>query len=71
VHALVVVPTYNEAENLPDLLTGVRAALPGVDVLVVDDGSPDGTGALAEARAARAARLHVLPRPPKAGLGAA
>jgi dolichol-phosphate mannosyltransferase len=68
---LVVVPTYNESANLPGLLGRLAAAVPAADVLVVDDASPDGTGALAEERAASDPRVHVLHRPGKAGLGAA
>ena len=68
---LVVVPTYDERENLEGVLARVRAAVPAADVLVVDDGSPDGTGELADALAAASPRVHVLHRPGKAGLGAA
>jgi dolichol-phosphate mannosyltransferase len=68
---LVVVPTYNERENLEPLLTRLHAAVPGADVLVVDDASPDGTGELADALAAADPRVRVLHRPGKAGLGAA
>ena len=59
---LVVVPTYNEAETIVALLEAVRAAAPSVDVLVVDDGSPDGTGKLAEDAGARLGRIEVLHR---------
>jgi len=69
--AWIVVPTYNEAANLEPLLHGVRAAAPEARVLVVDDASPDGTGALADAIAARDERVEVLHRPGKAGLGVA
>lgn len=69
--ALVVVPTYNEAENIEVLLDGVLAADHRVDVLVVDDGSPDGTADLVAARAEREPRLQLLRRPGKSGLGAA
>jgi len=68
---LVVVPTYNELENLPRLLDRLHAAVPAADVLVVDDASPDGTGALADERAAADGRVHVLHRSGKQGLGAA
>ena len=68
---VLVVPTYNEVENLEPLLARVRAAQPQVDVLVVDDGSPDGTGELADALAARDTHVHVLHRSRKEGLGAA
>lgn len=68
---LVVVPTYEEVANIDELLDRVHAAAPDVDVLVVDDNSPDGTGDLVEARAGGAPWLHLLRRPGKAGLGAA
>jgi dolichol-phosphate mannosyltransferase len=68
---LVVIPTYNEAENLEPLLGRLRAAVPEADVLVVDDGSPDGTGAIADRLAAADASVRVLHRTEKAGLGAA
>ncbi len=68
---LVVVPTYQEAESLPLLLDGLAAHAPDVDVLVVDDGSPDGTGTIADAAAAADPRIHVLHRAAKAGLGGA
>jgi dolichol-phosphate mannosyltransferase len=67
----VVIPTYNEAETITALLEAVRGAAPGVDVLVVDDGSPDGTGKLAEDVGARLGNIEVLHRPAKAGLGTA
>ena len=68
---LVCIPTYNEAESLPGVLTGVRRHTPDVDVLVIDDGSPDGTGVLADEFAERDGHVHVLHRPGKGGLGAA
>ncbi|MDQ0381721.1 polyprenol monophosphomannose synthase [Amycolatopsis thermophila] len=68
---LVVVPTYNERENLPLILDRLHRALPEVHALVVDDGSPDGTGELADKIAAGDSRVHVLHRTEKAGLGAA
>ena len=68
---LVIVPTYQERENLVGLLRRLHAAAPKVDALVVDDSSPDGTGELADALAAADPRVHVLHRPVKAGLGAA
>ncbi len=68
---LVVLPTYNEAENVLVVAEGLFAAAPSVEVLVVDDGSPDGTGDVV-ARAARdEPRLHLLRRPGKLGLGSA
>ncbi len=68
---LVVVPTYNERENIPPLLARVRQAVPAAHVLVADDASPDGTGQVAEHLAADDEHLHVLHRPGKQGLGAA
>ncbi|MGQ0575835.1 MAG: polyprenol monophosphomannose synthase [Pseudonocardia sp.] len=68
---LVVIPTYDERENLEPLLTRLHAAVPYAEVLVVDDASPDGTGALADELAARDGRIRVLHRSGKAGLGAA
>lgn len=69
--ALVVVPTYDERENLARLVQAVLAQDPDVHVLVIDDGSPDGTGELADELAAREPRLQVLHRPEKRGLGSA
>ena len=68
---LVVIPTYNERENLGPILDRLHKVLPDVHVLVVDDGSPDGTGELADERAAANDHVHVLHRTEKAGLGAA
>ncbi|MCU1431103.1 MAG: dolichol-phosphate mannosyltransferase [Actinotalea sp.] len=68
---LVVVPTYNERQNLEGLVRRIRAAVPRVEVLVVDDGSPDGTGDLADAIAARDPQVSVLHRTSKQGLGSA
>ncbi|MDF1705104.1 MAG: polyprenol monophosphomannose synthase [Aeromicrobium sp.] len=68
---LVVVPTYDEAESLPRLLDGLAVHAPTVDVLVVDDASPDGTGIIADRLARRDERVHVLHRPGKLGLGVA
>jgi dolichol-phosphate mannosyltransferase len=68
---LVVVPTYDERENLRPLLSRLHATVPTADVLVVDDGSPDGTGELADELAAADPRIRVLHRDEKAGLGAA
>ena len=71
-HTLVVIPTFNERENLPLILGRLDEARPDVHVLVVDDESPDGTGALAdELAAAQPDRVHVLHRTVKDGLGAA
>jgi dolichol-phosphate mannosyltransferase len=69
--ALVVIPTYNEVENLAALALQVLAQDPRLEILVVDDDSPDGTGRLAEAVAAKEARVHVLHREGKLGLGTA
>jgi dolichol-phosphate mannosyltransferase len=72
--ALVVIPTYNEIDSLEPIATGVLGAYGGdhtVELLVVDDGSPDGTGALAERLAADDGRVHVMHRTAKAGLGKA
>jgi dolichol-phosphate mannosyltransferase len=68
---LVVVPTYDERGSLPRMLAGLAALPVAVDVLVVDDGSPDGTGDVADAIAADDPSVHVLHRPRKAGLGPA
>jgi dolichol-phosphate mannosyltransferase len=68
---LVVIPTYNERENIAHVIDRLRDAQPDVAVLVVDDGSPDGTGAIADRIAADDERVHVLHRTEKAGLGAA
>ncbi len=68
---LVVIPTYNEAENIQDLLKAVFQHAPGVEVLVVDDNSPDGTARLVEAFGRQDPRVHLLQRPGKQGLGSA
>ena len=68
---LVIVPTYNEVENVAMVLARLHAAVPAADALVVDDGSPDGTGELAERLAVVDGRVHVLRRPGKGGLGPA
>ncbi|GAA0222793.1 polyprenol monophosphomannose synthase [Saccharothrix mutabilis subsp. mutabilis] len=68
---LVVIPTYNERDNIGKIVKRLHAALPKVHTLVVDDGSPDGTGQLADEMAAADDRVHVLHRTQKAGLGAA
>jgi len=69
--ALVVIPTYNEAPNLAGLLPQVLAQDPRIDVLVVDDNSEDGTGRIADELARSDARIHVLHREGKLGLGTA
>jgi dolichol-phosphate mannosyltransferase len=70
-HTLVVVPTFNERENLPPLAQRLLALPTPVDLLVVDDNSPDGTGKLADELAARHPSVHVLHRLEKNGLGRA
>jgi dolichol-phosphate mannosyltransferase len=68
---LVVIPTYNEADNVRVIVERVRASVPDVEVLIADDNSPDGTGAIADELAAADPAVHVLHRPGKQGLGAA
>lgn len=68
---LAVVPTYNEAATIDRLVDAVRATVPEVDLLIVDDDSPDGTGAIADRRAAADPQVHVLHRRSKDGLGGA
>lgn len=67
----VVLPTYNEADNLPGIATAILDELPDATLLVVDDGSPDGTGHLADELAAANDRVRVRHRPAKQGLGRA
>ncbi len=67
----VILPTYNEAENLPGIASAILAELPAATLLVVDDGSPDGTGRLADELAAANERVRVRHRPSKQGLGRA
>ncbi|MGH7528790.1 MAG: polyprenol monophosphomannose synthase [Gemmatimonadales bacterium] len=69
--ALVVIPTYNEAGNLPQIVPQILAQDPRLDVLVVDDNSPDGTGRIADELVAAHPRVHVLHREGKLGLGTA
>jgi dolichol-phosphate mannosyltransferase len=69
--ALVCLPTYDERDNLEPITHAILAATPEVDVLVIDDSSPDGTGELADRLAAAEPRLHVLHRAAKQGLGKA
>jgi dolichol-phosphate mannosyltransferase len=71
VRTLVIIPTYDEREALPTTLGALREAVPDVDVLVVDDASPDGTGVWAEQRSRSDDRVHVLHRTGKEGLGRA
>ena len=68
---LVIIPTYNERENIEPIIGRLHASVPTADVLVVDDGSPDGTGKIADELAGADERVHVLHRAAKAGLGAA
>ena len=67
----VILPTYNEAENLERMVSAILASVPAATVLVVDDGSPDGTGDLADRLAAADPRVRVRHRAQKQGLGRA
>jgi dolichol-phosphate mannosyltransferase len=69
--ALVVIPTYNEKDNLGEIVPRILAVDPRFEVLVVDDNSPDGTGEIADELAARIPRVHVIHRSGKLGLGSA
>jgi dolichol-phosphate mannosyltransferase len=71
VRTIVVLPTYNERENVGALLAAVRSTLPAADVLVVDDNSPDGTASIVEETAAELGQIKLLRRPGKHGLGSA
>ncbi|HSS68330.1 MAG TPA: polyprenol monophosphomannose synthase [Nocardioidaceae bacterium] len=68
---VVVIPTYNEAANIELIVDRVRASVPAFDVLIVDDGSPDGTGDIADGLSSADDQVHVMHRTAKAGLGAA
>lgn len=68
---IVIIPTYNEKESLPVTLGKLRKAVPGADVLIVDDGSPDGTGEVADGIAKHDSAVNVMHRAAKNGLGAA
>jgi dolichol-phosphate mannosyltransferase len=68
---LVVLPTYNEADNVAEVLRRLRKAVPAADILVVDDASPDGTAEIARATGAELGRIDVLTRAGKLGLGSA
>jgi len=70
-HMLIIIPTYNELENLPSLLQEIFSYAPTSDILVVDDNSPDGTGELADTMSKEDSRVHVLHRSGKLGLGTA
>ncbi|MEU4351347.1 polyprenol monophosphomannose synthase [Streptomyces sp. NPDC023838] len=69
--ALVIIPTYNEAENIKPIVSRVRESVPEAHVLIADDNSPDGTGKIADELAAEDEHVHVLHRKGKEGLGAA
>jgi dolichol-phosphate mannosyltransferase len=71
VRVLVIVPTYNELENITRVIGATRASLPDAGILVVDDGSPDGTAGRVEELIEGTPRLHLINRPGKAGLGSA
>ncbi len=66
---LVIIPTYNESENIGKLVAEVIAHLPGASILVIDDNSPDGTGGIVDGLADRNPALHVIHRPGKMGMG--
>jgi dolichol-phosphate mannosyltransferase len=68
---LIILPTYNERENLPAIVPAIHAVLPEARLLVIDDGSPDGTGVIADDLAAHDPRIAVVHRPGKLGLGTA
>ena len=68
---LIVTPTYSEAENISRLVPKLLALSPDIHVLVVDDNSPDGTAAVVREMATRDARVHLIERPGKMGLGTA
>jgi dolichol-phosphate mannosyltransferase len=69
--ALIVLPTYNEADNIAEVLRRARAAAPDAGILVVDDSSPDGTADIARALTAEVGGVEILTRPDKSGLGSA
>jgi len=70
--SLVIIPTYNEKQNIEAIIQAILAQeIPGIEILIVDDGSPDGTGALVAAMMEREPRLHLLSRERKMGLGTA
>ena len=68
---LIVTPTYNEKDNLPRFVDAVRSAMPGADLMIVDDNSPDGTGHMADAIATKDKQVRVMHRAGKLGLGTA
>ncbi len=67
--SLVIIPTYNESENIEQVVREVLAALPDTEILVIDDNSPDGTGVIADSLAGANTSIHVLHRPGKMGMG--
>lgn len=69
--ALVIIPTFNEAENIPRLIPAVLSQAPAIDILIVDDGSPDGTADLVRQFQTGSHRVHLIVRPGKMGLGTA
>jgi len=71
VKTLIAIPTYNERENIGELIRQIFTYAPDTDLLVIDDNSPDGTGALLDELAAQDTRIHVMHRPGKMGLGTA
>jgi dolichol-phosphate mannosyltransferase len=71
VKAIIAIPTYNERENIVNLVRDIQQFAPSVDLLIIDDNSPDGTGAIADDMAARDNTIHVLHRAGKLGLGTA
>jgi len=71
-NVFIILPTYNESKNIRELIARIFAlAIPGLQILVVDDGSPDGTGQLVEEMVKNESRLHILHRQEKRGLGPA
>jgi dolichol-phosphate mannosyltransferase len=71
VKAIIAIPTYNERENIVNLVQAIQSAAPATDILIIDDNSPDGTGKIADEMAARDNTIHVMHRPGKLGLGTA
>jgi dolichol-phosphate mannosyltransferase len=71
VRTVVVLPTFNEVENIAAILAAIRANVPGADIIVVDDHSPDGTAGVAETVASELGQIKLLHRPGKHGLGSA
>jgi dolichol-phosphate mannosyltransferase len=69
--SLVIIPTFNEADNIPQLLPAVLSQAPNLDVLVIDDNSPDGTAGLVRDMMSVDSRIHLIERPGKMGLGTA